>query len=88
MAAQVQRLRAALLRSVTEDDIRNLGQGLLRQALKGDLEAAKLVLKYTVGEPNKMPPSEDAEVDDLKRRAEVRKLKKLEEFDTQLYGDD
>lgn len=88
MAGQVQRLRSALLQSVSEDDIRDLGQGLLRLALKGDLEAAKLVLKYTVGEPNKMPPAEECEIDELKRRAEVRKLKKLEDFDNQLYGPD
>lgn len=78
----------SLLRSVTEQDIQDLGQGLLRQALKGDMEAAKLVLKYNVREPAKAPPSEDIEVEELKRRAEVRKLKKIEEFDNQKYGMD
>ena len=50
-AAQVARLRAALLNAITEDDIRALVERLLELARDGELRAIKEVLDRTLGRP-------------------------------------
>ena len=53
-ARQVAALRKALLAAVTPDDIAAILQALLDQAKKGNVQAAKLVLSYTVGKPERV----------------------------------
>lgn len=50
-AKRVAGLRKALLDSVSEADVAQLGQKLLAQALDGDVAAAKVLLSYVVGKP-------------------------------------
>ena len=52
-ARQVAALRKALLATVQPEDIAAIVQALLEQAKKGNVQAAKLVLAYTVGKPEK-----------------------------------
>jgi hypothetical protein len=47
----VAKLRAALLRGVKAGDMREVIAALLTKAKNGDVQAAKLFLAYTVGEP-------------------------------------
>lgn len=53
LGGRVARLRAAMLRAVTPDDIRAVVKAMLDAAKGGDVAAAKLLLGYTVGEPRK-----------------------------------
>lgn len=50
-AAQVGRLRAALLRAVKPADLREVVTALLEQAKSGNVAAARLVLEYCLGRP-------------------------------------
>jgi hypothetical protein len=45
------RMRAAVLQSVGTDDIRDIMAAIVQKAKKGDLQAARLVLSYAVGNP-------------------------------------
>jgi hypothetical protein len=47
----VAKLRLALLESVTPEDIQAIAQTLTQLAKEGDVQAAKLVLAYTIGKP-------------------------------------
>ena len=51
LAGRAAKLRAALLRACTEKDVRTIMKSLIREALAGDVASAKLVLAYTVGQP-------------------------------------
>lgn len=51
LAAHVARLRSALLKSVTEDDMRAVVQSLLEAAKAGDVAAAKELLLRCLGKP-------------------------------------
>ena len=53
-ARQVAALRQARLKAVSPEDIAAIVQALLEQAKKGNVQAAKLVLAYTVGKPDKV----------------------------------
>src|SRR5262249_19846025 len=44
-------LRAALLNTVTEQDIREITAALLLCAKEGDVAAARMLLAYTIGKP-------------------------------------
>jgi hypothetical protein len=50
-AKRVASLRKALLDSVSEADVAQVGQKLVRLALAGDVPAAKVFLSYVVGKP-------------------------------------
>jgi hypothetical protein len=50
-ARQVAGLRAALLAAVTEQDMAEVAQALVRRAKEGDVSAVKLLLSYTLGKP-------------------------------------
>jgi hypothetical protein len=50
-ARKVGQLRAALLRGVKSGDVKAVIVALLGKAKAGDVAAAKLVLAYTLGEP-------------------------------------
>lgn len=49
IAQWMARLRSALFEAVTEDDIREIAEGLVRKAKGGDLAAAKLLMTYVLG---------------------------------------
>jgi hypothetical protein len=52
-AKRVANLRKALLESLGEEDVAKLGRKLLDQAMTGDVAAAKVLLSYLVGKPDK-----------------------------------
>lgn len=66
-AKRVASLRKALLDGVSEADVAQVGQKLLRLALVGDVPAAKVLLAYVVGKP-------DAPVDPDRVKLEAWKL--------------
>ncbi len=59
----VAQLRAALLQSVTQADIREIGQGLVKLAKNGDMPAIKMLLSYTVGAPTQAIATDTTAVD-------------------------
>ncbi len=46
-------LRQAMLAAVTEDDLQEIVRQLIQKAKDGDVSAARLVLSYTVGKPDR-----------------------------------
>ncbi len=50
-ARQVAALRCALLDAVSEQDLADVAQAMLRRAKEGNVAAAKLLLSYTLGKP-------------------------------------
>ncbi len=58
LAGRAAKLRSELLRSVSEGDVKAVVKGLLAAARGGDVPAAKLVLSYTVGQPEAMDVAE------------------------------
>jgi hypothetical protein len=52
-ARKVAALRAAFLKDMTRDDIKEIAAALKAQAKKGDVAAARLVLAYSLGKPAK-----------------------------------
>jgi hypothetical protein len=62
-ARQVAALRKALLDKVTPEDIQAIAEKLILQAKCGNVQAAKLVLSYTIGKPKPTvePDNLDAE---------------------------
>jgi hypothetical protein len=52
-ARKVGALRAAFLKDMTRDDIKEIAASLKAQAKKGDVAAARLVLAYSLGKPDK-----------------------------------
>src|SRR5262245_36595281 len=61
-ARRVAALRAALLATVTEDDIRAVAARLLEQAKEGDVPSARLLLSYTLGKPAAAPDPDSLDV--------------------------
>lgn len=61
------RMRAAVLQSVGTDDIRDIMAAIVQKAKKGDLQAARLVLSYAVGNP----PRGDSDPIEVDGRADV-----------------
>ena len=49
---RVGQLRSALLKSITDADMEKLGRTLLDLALGGDVQAAKVLLAYSIGGVN------------------------------------
>jgi hypothetical protein len=54
-----------LLQSVTQEDMRAIGQGLVKQAKNGDMHAVKLLLSYTVGAPTQAIATDTTAADAL-----------------------
>ena len=77
----VARFRIALLQAVTPEDVTDLGRSLLKQAKAGDMDATRLLLRYLVGDPAKMPSPDEAEVDEYRRERELRKLRRIARLD-------
>ena len=50
-AAQVAKLRSALLNAVSAEDVEAIIQEVLKRAKEGELRAAKMVLDYSIGRP-------------------------------------
>ncbi len=51
LAGEVAKLRATLLHSIKVGDMRSIIAAMVAKAREGDVAAAKLVLQYSVGEP-------------------------------------
>lgn len=48
---RAQKLRSSMLAAVTKKDMREIIKAMVKKAIKGDAQAAKLVLSYTIGKP-------------------------------------
>ncbi len=70
LAGRAAKLRSELLRSVSEGDVKAVVKGLLAAARGGDVPAAKLVLAYTVGQPEAMDVAQ--RLDELESRLNLR----------------
>ena len=68
-AAATAMLRAALVRSVTEDDIQAVVAALVQKARSGDVVAIRELLDRTIGKPSKMGLVERVET--LERQVNV-----------------
>jgi hypothetical protein len=64
LARKAASFRAALFRSVTRTDVVSVARALLREARSGDVQAARLVLAYLLGEP--LAHDIEAELDELR----------------------
>lgn len=51
LAKKAQRLRAELMRSVTTGELREIVKALVKAAVDGDVQAARLLLDRTLGPP-------------------------------------
>lgn len=51
LAGRVAKLRAALIEAVTPGDVKAIARGLVAKARKGEIDAARLLLAYTLGKP-------------------------------------
>jgi len=61
LAGAVAKLRGALLRAVKVGDVRGIITAMIEKAKSGDVAAAKLVLQYTLGEPQPLDLQERLE---------------------------
>ena len=57
LAGRVMRLRAKLLKAITPDDIEQVIRSVVEAAKRGDMAAAKLMLEYSVGKPQRADDS-------------------------------
>ncbi len=64
-ARQTAALRSALLRRLTEEQIEQVADRLLAQALAGDLAAIRLVLLYAIGKPTPAVNPDDLDREEL-----------------------
>jgi hypothetical protein len=60
--------RRALIEAVTHHDLKALAAALLKQALGGDHEAARILLSYVVGKPVNAVDPDGADEDEWRRR--------------------
>src|SRR5437899_3182703 len=67
-ARRVAALRTALLKAVTDDDIRAIAQKLSERAKAGDVAACKLLFAYVLGKPAAAPNPDDLDWEELKQR--------------------
>ncbi len=51
LAGQVAKLRAAMVKAVKVGDVKGIIAAMVSKAKAGDVAAAKMVLQYTLGEP-------------------------------------
>ncbi len=59
------RNRTLLLEAITDDEIRQLGRKLWSFAMKGEFEAAKILLPYLVGKPRDAVEPDRADLDEF-----------------------
>ena len=69
-ARRVARLRSVLLDAVSDEDLREVAQGLVRRARCGDAAAAKVLLSYVLGKPQPMVNPDDLDADEWRRLVE------------------
>lgn len=79
-AQKVRRLHLALLEAVTETDMKALGAKLLDRAQEGSVSAAKLMLGYVLGRPDKWEPwSEEEGTSEVREAAATMAAEQLAE---------
>lgn len=97
LIAQYNKLRTALMRSVSTGDIQEIMQCVIKQAKSGDINACKLVLDYTVGKAQPPPAPDEGVIRnavavqvnvplDLKGMS-VEQLERIREMDQLLAAD-
>lgn len=75
LAAKAAKLRAALFRAVSERDVESIAKALAREAKAGDVQAARIVLGYLIGEP--LPHDVLAELEEMRGKlAEIEQWQK------------
>ncbi len=75
-ARKVASLRQALLASISEQDIQDVAGRLLALAKEGDVQAAKLLLTYTLGKPQPAPDPDRMDADEWQVYQETTAMKK------------
>ena len=60
-ARQVALLRKTMIETIKPEDIAALTQALLEEAKNGNVQAAKLVLSYTFGKPDRVAHQDGTE---------------------------
>jgi hypothetical protein len=73
-ARQVAGLRRALIDALTPDDFHAIAQKLLKLSLAGNIQAAKLLLAYTVGKPQPAPEPDHLDADEWQRFKETEPM--------------
>jgi hypothetical protein len=73
-ARQVAGLRRALVDALTPDDFHAIAQKLLKLALAGNVQAAKLLLAYTIGKPQPAPEPDRLDADEWQRFKETEPM--------------
>ncbi len=74
-ARQVAGLRQALLNGVTADDLQCVARKLVELAKDGNVQAAKLLLSYTIGKPQPAPEPDRMDVDEWEGYRETAGMK-------------
>jgi len=69
-ARRVARLRSVLLDAVSDEDLRQIAQGLVRRARNGDAAAAKVLLAYVLGKPAPVVDPDSLDQDEWRRLVE------------------
>ena len=75
-ARQVAALRQALIDSISPDDIQDVATRLLALAKDGNVQAAKLLLAYTIGKPQPAPEPDRLDADEWQGYKETAPMKK------------
>ncbi|MSQ95198.1 MAG: hypothetical protein EXR98_11670 [Gemmataceae bacterium] len=75
-ARKVAALRQALLDSITPEDIQDVATRLLDLAKDGKVQAAKLLLAYTIGKPQPAPEPDRLDADEWQVYQETAPMKK------------
>jgi hypothetical protein len=65
-ARKVAALKSALLEAITPEKMRELAHALHQQAIRGDIAAAQLLLRYTVGKPAEAVSPDRLALDEIK----------------------
>jgi hypothetical protein len=73
-AQRVAKLRSTLLKSVTDDDLKQIVQAVVGKAKAGDMAAVRVILDYCVGKPLPAPDPDRAELDGEELAREKRRV--------------
>ena len=63
-ARRIAELRAALVNTVTAEDLAKVAAAMIKKAGKGDVAAARLVFQYVLGKPSDPPDPDRVDVDE------------------------
>ena len=74
-ARQVAALRQALIASVTAEDIQAVAASMLELAKRGNVQAAKVLLLYTIGKPQPAPEPDRMDTDEWNVFKETAEMK-------------